>query len=51
MHDAHMAALEAKHATLDRRISNELQRPWPDQSLIVSLKKRKLKLKEEMAAH
>ena len=51
MHNAHLAALEAKHAQLDRQISNEAQRPMPDPVILASLKKQKLRLKEEMVAH
>lgn len=48
---AHQIALEAKHATLDAKIAEEEGRPSPDQTLIADLKKRKLRLKEEMTAH
>ncbi|KQM66926.1 YdcH family protein [Sphingomonas sp. Leaf32] len=50
MQSAHLNALEAKHATLDRQIAAEAQRPSPDQSLLSSLKKRKLMVKQEMTA-
>ncbi|MCR5872183.1 MULTISPECIES: YdcH family protein [unclassified Sphingomonas] len=49
MQNAHLSALEAKHATLDRKIVAELQRPAPDQMIIADLKRRKLKVKEEIA--
>ena len=49
MHSAHLSALEAKHATLDRRIATESQRPLPDTKTLADLKKQKLKLKEEIA--
>lgn len=45
----HQAALESKHAGLDRRIAEESSRPQPDAHLIAGLKKQKLKLKEELA--
>jgi len=48
MYTAHQTALETKHATLDRRISAESQRPVPDTRILTDLKKQKLKLKEEM---
>ncbi len=48
MQTAHLNALEAKHATLDRQIAAETQRPSPDQVVLSSLKKKKLLLKEEM---
>ena len=50
MHTAHLSALEAKHAGLDRRIAAEMQRPSPDEMTIAELKKQKLKLKEEIAS-
>lgn len=46
---AHQTALETKHATLERRIAEESHRPQPDSGLIADLKKRKLRLKEEIA--
>jgi hypothetical protein len=51
MPNAHMTALEAKHAQLDRQIVYESQRPMPDQIILASLKKQKLRLKEELVAH
>lgn len=48
MHASHQTALETKHAGLDRRIAEEHGRPQPDEMLIASLKKQKLRLKEEM---
>ncbi len=50
MQSAHLSALEAKHATLDSKIAEEEGRPNPDGTVIADLKKRKLKLKEEIAA-
>lgn len=49
MVESHLHALETKHAGLERRISEEAQRPMPDQCLISDLKKQKLRLKEEIA--
>ncbi|MGS1017519.1 DUF465 domain-containing protein [Allosphingosinicella humi] len=49
MQQAHMSALETKHAGLDARIAEESQRPKPDTAMISRLKKEKLKLKEAMA--
>jgi hypothetical protein len=48
MQNAHLSALEAKHATLDRRIADEAHRPMPDQMILAQLKRQKLKVKEEM---
>lgn len=50
MQTSHLTALEAKHATLDRRIATESQRPLPDQALLGELKRRKLRVKEEIAS-
>lgn len=50
MQNTHTTALEAKHATLESRIANEQARPLPDTSLLADLKRRKLRLKEEMLA-
>jgi len=48
MHQAHVSALQAKHAGLEARIVEESQRPLPDMIALARLKKEKLKLKEEM---
>ena len=50
MHQAHVSALEAKHAGLEARIIEESQRPQPDTATLARLKKEKLKLKEEMTS-
>lgn len=50
MQTAHFSALEAKHAVLDRKISAESQRPSPDSATLAALKKKKLRVKEEMSA-
>lgn len=49
MHQAHVSALEAKHAGLEARIAEETQRPMPDAATLARLKKEKLKIKEEIA--
>lgn len=49
MQTAHISSLEAKHATLDQRIVDEAHRPMPDAIKLAELKKRKLRLKEEIA--
>ncbi len=46
MQNAHMSALETKHADLDARIAQENQRPHPDDALVSRLKKQKLRIKE-----
>lgn len=50
MENSHISALSAKHAGLDARIKAETSRPMPDAILVASLKKQKLRLKEEMSA-
>ena len=49
MDQAHIAALQTKHAGIDARIAEETQRPLPDTTLIARLKKEKLRIKEEIA--
>ena len=48
MHQAHVSALQAKHAGLEARIIEENQRPQPDMATLARLKKEKLRVKEEM---
>lgn len=48
MQTAHYVALEAKHATLEQKISAESHRPLPDSAMLAALKKQKLRVKEEM---
>ena len=50
MSSPHQAALESKHAVLDRRLAEESGRPLPDQAAVAALKKQKLKLKEELTS-
>jgi hypothetical protein len=49
MQQAHMSALETKHAGLDARINEENQRPHPDDAMLTRLKKEKLRVKEALA--
>lgn len=44
-------ALQARHAELEQRLHSEMARPVPDTATIQVLKKQKLRLKEEIAAH
>jgi len=48
MHSSHHAALETRHAGLDRRIAEENLRPVPDAFALSELKRQKLRLKDEM---
>lgn len=48
MENAHIAALETKHAGLEARIEDEFRNPGADDLAIVALKKAKLRLKDEI---
>jgi len=49
MESSHVAALQAKHDGLERRLRDEMNRPAPDSTMLQTLKKQKLKLKEELS--
>lgn len=49
METSHVAALQAKHEGLEQRIHEEMNRPSPDSTMIQSLKKQKLRIKEELS--
>ncbi|MCW1401778.1 DUF465 domain-containing protein [Novosphingobium sp. MW5] len=49
MEHAHVSALQLKHEGLERRIQQEMNRPSPDFVQVQSLKKQKLRIKEELA--
>ncbi|MBY6014189.1 YdcH family protein [Qipengyuania gaetbuli] len=51
MHSSHVDALKAKHAGLEARLHDEQSRPAPDIAMIQQIKKQKLRIKEELAAH
>jgi hypothetical protein len=46
--DNHSSALVNRHAGLDARLADEIRRPSPDQMIIASLKKQKLRIKEAL---
>lgn len=48
MDTSHSSALQLKHAGLERQIEAELSRPMPDDAVVQSLKKQKLRIKEEL---
>ena len=48
MDTSHVSSLQLKHAGLERRIEEELSRPFPDDVVIQTLKKQKLKIKEQL---
>lgn len=49
MESSHEQALQMKHDGLERRIREEMNRPYPDDSVLRVLKRQKLKIKEELA--
>ena len=46
--EQHIEKLKADHASLEFVIDEELHRPLPDTNLIADLKKRKLRIKDEI---
>lgn len=50
MESSHVSALQDKHAGVDSQLRQELSRPAPDDVTIKELKRKKLRLKEEIAA-
>lgn len=51
MDNSHVSALQLKHAGIDRQLHREMSRPLPDDAVLQDLKKRKLRIKEEMQRH
>lgn len=49
MASSHVNALQSKHAGLEAQLRQEMARPAPDAAMIQDLKKRKLRIKEELA--
>jgi len=50
MESSHVSALENKHAGIEAQLREEQNRPAPDTATIQALKKKKLRIKEELAA-
>jgi hypothetical protein len=48
MDTSHVSALHLKHRGLERRIEQEMGRPLPDNAVIQTLKKQKLRIKEQI---
>lgn len=46
---SHVSALETKHAGIEAKLREEMSRPHPDTATLQSLKKKKLRIKEELA--
>jgi hypothetical protein len=44
-------SLRNKHASLERAIDEESQRPYPDDTRLSELKREKLRIKDEMFHH
>ena len=44
-----MKALKAKHSELENALESEISRPHPDGELVSSIKKQKLRVKDELA--
>ncbi len=49
MEASHISALQLKHRGIEQQLREEMSRPAPDEAIIQSLKKRKLRIKEEIA--
>lgn len=47
--DARLDALQIRHSELEARLESESSRPMPDTSLIATLKRQKLAIKDEMS--
>ncbi len=47
--EADLDQLKQKHADLDNRLDEEIQRPNPDQIVITQIKREKLKVKDALA--
>ncbi|MXP24560.1 DUF465 domain-containing protein [Altererythrobacter indicus] len=47
---SHVTALNAKHQGLEQKLRDEMNRPVPDVVVLQSLKKQKLRIKEEIAS-
>lgn len=48
MESSHVSALQLKHEGLEKRLREEMSRPSPDETIIQTLKKQKLRIKEEI---
>jgi len=49
MEASHVSALQDKHASIERRLHEEMRRPIPDDTTVQLLKRRKLKIKDAIA--
>lgn len=46
--ETHIDSLRQKHVLLEQQLETEYQRPMPDSSIIQDIKRRKLRIKEEL---
>ena len=46
MESSHISALQLKHRGIEQQLRDEMSRPSPDETIIQSLKKRKLRIKD-----
>lgn len=51
MDTSHSSSLQLKHAGLERKIEEEMSRPMPDTAMLQALKKKKLRIKEQLQPH
>ena len=49
MQSSHAASLQTKHADLEKAIHLEMTRPAPDDAMLSDLKRRKLKIKQQLS--
>ena len=49
MESSHVTALQSKHAGLEAKLRDELNRPSPDDRMVQQIKKEKLRIKEELS--
>jgi hypothetical protein len=48
---SHISALLNKHASIERRIRDEMSRPKPNVGMVQALKRHKLRIRDEIAHH
>ncbi|EKV26471.1 hypothetical protein C882_2763 [Caenispirillum salinarum AK4] len=48
-YDARIDSLTTKHQTLEHQLEQESRRPIPDAAMVATLKRQKLKIKDELA--
>ena len=51
MDTSHVSALELKHAGIEQKLHEEMSRPLPDEVTVQTLKKKKLRIKEQLSRH